>query len=132
MSQENVELVRAIYAGWAHGDFSSGDWADPGVEFGFADGPEPGSWTGIEHMAEHYAKWLSGWTDFRAEPEEFIVVDETRILALVHNTGRGRTSGLEMDQRSVANLFELRDGKVTRLTLYWDRDRAFSDVGLKE
>ena len=128
---ENLDLVRSIYAGWERGDFTSGDWADPEIEFGFADGPEPGSWTGIKNMADRYIEWLRGWRDFRGEPERFIEVDDTRILVFVHNTGRGRTSSLEMDQRSVANLFEIHAGRVTRLVLYWDRDRALADVGLE-
>jgi ketosteroid isomerase-like protein len=31
-----------------------------------------------------------------------------------------------------ANLFHFRGGKVTRLVVYWDRERAFVDLGLKE
>jgi ketosteroid isomerase-like protein len=127
---ENLDLVRSIYAGWERGDFSSAEWADPDIEFGFAGGPEPGNWTGVNRMVERYRDWLRAWKDFRAEPEEYLVLDGERILVLVRNSGRGRTSGLEVDQRSVANLFQLRDGKVTRLVIYWERERALADLGL--
>ena len=130
MAQDNLDLVRSIYAQWGRGDFSSAAWADPAIEFGFADGPEPGRWMGLEAMAARYGDWLRGWKAFRAEPERYLVVDDRRILVLVHNTGRGRTSGLEFEQRSVANYFELRDGKVTKLVVYWDRDHALADAGL--
>ncbi len=129
-SAENAELVRSIYADWGRGDFSSAVWADPEIEFAFVDGPEPGSWSGRPAMAKRYGEWLSGWIDFRAELEELIVVDSSRVLALVHNSARGRVSDVKMDQRSVANLFEINSGKVTRFGLYWDRDRALKDAGL--
>ena len=56
------------------------------------------------------------------------------MLALMHFGGLGKTSGLKVEdiQMKGANLFHLRDGKVTRLVTYWDRERAFADVGLEE
>ena len=45
--------------------------------------------------------------------------------------GRGAGSGVEVDQRR-ASVFHVRNGKVARLALYWDRDRALADLGLAQ
>ena len=51
---------------------------------------------------------------------------------LVRFIGRGKMSGLEIGhlQSKEADLFQVRDGKVTRWVAYWDRDRALADFGL--
>ena len=67
----NVELVRAIFAAWRRGDFSSVEWADPQIEYVIADGPSPGRWTGLTGMAEGSRSYLSAWRDWHAEPDEY-------------------------------------------------------------
>jgi hypothetical protein len=54
------------------------------------------------------------------------------VLVLVHIAGVGRTSGVDIGRvhKGGANLFRLRNGKVTRFALYWDRARALADLGL--
>jgi hypothetical protein len=52
VSGDNVEAVRSSYPAWKRGDFASADWADPEIESGWADGPSPGSRTGLAAMAE--------------------------------------------------------------------------------
>jgi hypothetical protein len=47
------------------------------------------------------------------------------VLASYH--GRGKGSGVEVDQRG-AHVFELRAGKVVRLEIFADRDRAIESV----
>ena len=130
---ENLELVRSILTDWERGDFSSTDWADPGIEFVYADGPTPGSFTGLDGMAASWRDFLSNWQDARAELDELLELDGERVLALFRQHGRGRVSGLEVAQTGsrAANLFHISDGRVTRAVLYLDRDRAFADLGLE-
>ena len=132
MASANVDLVRSIYAAWERGDFSSAEWASPEIEYVMVGGPSPGSWKGLAGMAEGYGDFLSAWEKYRAELEECRELDNERVLVLDHFSGRGKTSGLELGQmRSQgAALFHVHDGKVTRLVLYWDRERAFADLGL--
>ena len=128
----NLELVRSIFADWERGDWSSADWADPEIEYEMIGGLIEGRWTGVSEMGKAWAVMLSAWDDLKADPEEFREVDDERVLVFLKNQGRGRGSGIEIGEISTkaANVFTLRDGKVTRLALYWDRDRALADLGL--
>jgi ketosteroid isomerase-like protein len=129
----NLDLVRSIYADWERGDFSSADWADPEIEYVIADGPSPGSWTGLAEMAEAHRDVLRAWEDFGVEAEEYREFDDGRVLVLDHLSGRGKTSGLNLGQTRTmgAWLFHIRDGSVTKMVRYLNRDRALADLGLE-
>jgi ketosteroid isomerase-like protein len=130
----NLDLVRSIYADWERGDFSRTEWAHPEIEVMFADGPTLGSWTGLSAMADGWREYLSTWEDYRVEAEKYRELDDGRVLVFHLSMGRGKTSGLELGQMGAKTgcLFHVRDGKVTRLTYYWDRKRALADLGLTE
>jgi hypothetical protein len=83
-------------------------------------------------MAKGWRDWLSAWEDFRAEAYEYREVDENRVLVLTHFTGRGRVSGVEVGKVRTqgASFFHVHGGKVTRLVLYFNRDRGLDDLGL--
>jgi hypothetical protein len=132
MASANVELVRSIYADWECGDFSRADWADPEIEYAHADGPSPGSWKGVPAMGSVFRDWLSAWDDWTAEAEEYRELDGGRVLVITTSSGRGKSSGLGVGQMYAhgANLFQVRNAKVTRLVTYWNRDCALADLGL--
>src|SRR3954447_11450467 len=132
----NLDFVRAIYAAWARGDFASADWADPTIEFEIADGPDPTKAVGLAETARTWGAVLSVWEDFRVGAEEYRELDGDRVVVVVHNSGRAKGSGLELGElmgtSDGANLLEVRDGKVVRFVLYFDRERAFAELGLAE
>ena len=131
---ENLDLVRSIYAAQERGDFTSADWAHPEIEYLIADGPSPGSWTGLDGLAEGQRDFLRAWEDFRLVAEEYRELDHERVLVLLHVSGRGQTSGLELEglRTQVTTLWHVREGEVTQIVVYFDRDRALADLGLKE
>lgn len=132
MASSNLDLARSLYSAWERGDWSSADWADPEIEFVAADGPSRSRSRGIAALGEGWRDFLSEWEDWRVEAEEYREVDANRVLVFIRLRGRGKTSGLEVEELGgrAANLLDIRDGKVTRLALYWDRERALADAGL--
>jgi ketosteroid isomerase-like protein len=95
------------------------------------DGPDPGTWKGLTEMTESWRSQVSAWEAFDAAADEVRQLDDERVLVLSHFSARGKTSGLEVGKKG-AELFHIRDGKVTRLVTYWERERALADLGLKE
>jgi ketosteroid isomerase-like protein len=129
VASANQDLVRSIYAEWERGDFSATpDWVDADVELVVAGGPEPSSKVGLAAIPG-VEDFLKLWENLRFDAEEYRELDQERVLVLSRMRGRGKGSGAEVDQRR-ASLFHVRSGKVTRLVLYWDRERAFADLGL--
>jgi ketosteroid isomerase-like protein len=129
MASANVDLVRSIAAAWERGSYGTVDWADPEIEFVIADGPEPGRSTGRRDLASKLGEFRSSWHEYHSQALEYRELDRERVLVLTYASGHAKASGLEIGQMR-ANLFHVRDGKVTRLVAYWDRQRALADLGL--
>ena len=83
-------------------------------------------------MAEGFRDWLGAWKDLRFDVDHYRELDDERVLVLIHYHGRGKASGVDLGEigATSAQLYHVRDGKVTRWVSYWDRERAFADLGL--
>jgi ketosteroid isomerase-like protein len=128
-----LNLVRSICDSWSRGDYTSIEWAHPDIEWSFGpDGPSPESGKGRTGMAKAWRAILSVWEGYRHVADEYREVDDERVLVFHHMAGRGKTSGLELEEVAArgALLFQVRGDKVTRLVGYFDRDRAFAELGL--
>ena len=80
MSQENVEIVRSIYAAWERGDCGSVEWAHPDIEYVVADGPTPGRWTGHGGLREGFRHFAGAWDKLQVRATEYRELDHERVL----------------------------------------------------
>jgi hypothetical protein len=67
----------------------------------------------------------------RACRTDFVDVDEDRVLVLLDVRARSKTHQAEMPI-AAANLLALRDGKVARMELFFERAQAREAAGLTE
>jgi ketosteroid isomerase-like protein len=131
---ENLDLVRSLYADLERGDWSrvflmASERTHPEFELVIADGPLAGSFTGVAEAEESFYGMLAAWEEIRFEVEEYRALDDERVLVLEHRRARGKGSGVETGAKA-AGVAHFRDGKITRLVMYYDRDRALADLGL--
>ena len=127
----NLDLVRSIFSALERGDFTKAEWADPDIEYVIVGGPEPGTIKGRAGLAEAMRTLFKEIGDLRSEAEEYRELDGERVLVLTRSVGRGKLSGVPASARN-AEVFEVHDGKVTRVVVYYDRDRALADLGLEQ
>jgi ketosteroid isomerase-like protein len=132
---EHVTLVRSIITDWERGDWSRSDWADPDIELVLVDGPSPGRWKGIAEIAVGArTAVIDAWEDYRLEAVEYRDLGDARVLVLFHALGRGKASGIALDQgmrgEPSANVFHIRASRVIRIDAYFGASRALAELGL--
>src|SRR3954454_24485750 len=132
MSEENVELVRRIYAdprGLAAG---AGGKGAAGAECDFtAVYPDRPILKGAEALRRFRDSGPWGGSSIHFEPEHFFDVDDERVLLFVRVLATGAGSGAPVEIRA-AHEITIRDQLLVRLKAYADRDRALEAAGLSE
>jgi ketosteroid isomerase-like protein len=130
MSEENVEIVRKAIAYEYDG---VGDRAeaeaifDPDVVLNPID-EEPSS--GFGAMRSDMERWASAFEDLTVTFEEIIDAGD-QVVVVAYHQGRGRTSGVNVDTRFY-EVYTLREGKVSRVDEYTERQEALEAAGLQE
>ena len=135
MSEENVEIVRSTFR--RRGDPSRFfDLLDDEVEVDATSVGLLPDHSGLIHGKEaviayfrHY--WGTWDNDYVLEPVEIIDAGGDRVVALLHERGRGRGSGTPFE-RHWAILYTLRGGKLVRWTTFATREDALKAAGLSE
>jgi ketosteroid isomerase-like protein len=132
MSQENVEILRAVYADPRGLIGTAAERAAPDVEFDFSDAyPDRPILRGVEEIRRFRETGPWSGSPIHIEPERFFEVDDERVLAFVRVSATGQESGVEVESRP-AHEFTIRDGLIVRFKAYRDREQALEAAGLSE
>jgi uncharacterized protein len=128
MSQENVEIVRRAFA---YEYYGVGDRADAEAIFApdvvlnpIDDSPSHGP----DEMRNDWERWASAFDDLTVTVEEIIDAGD-QVVVVAHHHGRGQASGVKVDARFY-EVYTLREGKVSRVDEYTERDEALEAAGL--
>ena len=133
MSDENVEVVRTV--------IEAVDASEVEEVLGLLD-PEvvvdatrrtvnPKSYFGKEGMRRLIADKDEVWAEFRTEPDQ-IVAGRDRVVVVGRCFGRGKESGIEVEQPT-AHVVTVRHGRIVRWEMGYTEGRdALEAAGLRE
>jgi ketosteroid isomerase-like protein len=138
VSQENVELVRRLYADLASEgsprdyeqrftDEALSAFLDPAVEWiPVAESPlAVESYRGFDGVRRFWSEFLSAWDRYSVEPLELHDAGD-QVAVVVHIVGW--THGLEVDETR-SSLVTIRAGRVVRVQAFADPEAAREGAG---
>ncbi len=131
MSQENVQVVRAVLDGWLRSDPAAMALISEDVVY--VAPPQMlggGTYHGHDGVLQWFVDWRQEWTAYDTEIEGFEDLgDQVLTIEKTHATGKRSGAGVDMRSWSV---WTLRGGKVVRWQGYASKDEARQAAGLSE
>jgi ketosteroid isomerase-like protein len=139
MSQENVEFVKALFAGQEMEKEALlsalpeliAQGCDPEIEW-YEDPQRPDArvYRGHGGVRESFERWLDEWDEYGTEAERFVDCGDD-VLVVAREHGRGARSGATVSAR-IFIVLTFRDGKLLRYREFYDEAEALEAVGLSE
>src|SRR5689334_13311732 len=133
MSQANVERLRVAHEAFLAGKSEFGvELLDPEVEWDASESPvfdNTGVYRGIEGVRQFWREWLAAWETVQFDYE--LVEAGDRVVALIDQRMRGRSTGIEVPMGKYAQVYTFRDGLSVHWKLYPSQSDALEAVGLR-
>jgi ketosteroid isomerase-like protein len=131
MSQENVELARRGFEAWEQCDLETHlSLVHEDVVCRQVGQIDSRTYHGLEGYIEFASEWFEPYEELRFRPSEFIDAGD-KVVVEVPQEGR-----LVGSDQPITGTFwfviTARDGKMARLEIYRERDRALDAAGLRE
>jgi hypothetical protein len=145
MSQENVEIVRALIpppdtdiasllrdeALFEQARTALEPLVDPAAEsVAIWQGGGATTYVGIDGFRKLWLDWLEPWATYHVHVDEVIDAGD-RIVVLIRDRARRHDTEAEVELIS-GSVWEVRDGKVVRAQFCRSREEALEAAGLRE
>ena len=137
MSQENVDLVRALIEASKRGEMDKVfALYHPDIEWSISELPMRGPdfepvYRGHEGIRTFWRTWAEAFETPSFDYEEFIDAGDTVVSVLTQRV-RGRASGIEQVWSSYAQNWAVTEGRVVRVEFFQTRAEALEAAGLSE
>jgi ketosteroid isomerase-like protein len=131
MSERNVEIIRALWEADRRRDWDAVLSAyDPDVVWDDRSGfwGDWGEARGREGIREAFRRWHQAFEEVEFDWDE-VAHEGDRVVVTYRIRGRGRGSGLEIDE-PLTLVWRLRDGRIVEVLAYTDRAEALAAAGL--
>jgi ketosteroid isomerase-like protein len=121
MWDERISVVRAFTDAVTKRDLDAAlEFCHPQIEFfSLLAQLEARPYRGFAGIRRYFEEIDATWQEWRVEVEQLVAAPDGRVLIVMSTHMRGKGSGLPFAQR-VAALWEFKDGKLWRATLYRD------------
>jgi ketosteroid isomerase-like protein len=128
MSHENVQILREMYRRRTLAD--AAELMHPAAEMRQPSAlPDTDEYEGRDELVRGTRLALEAYEGFRFTAEEVVDLG-ARVFMRVRLTGRGKTSGIDLDQTAY-HLWTFRDGMPWRCEVFFDEDAAKQAAGLR-
>jgi ketosteroid isomerase-like protein len=129
----NVDVVRAVFEAQRQRDWKAfRRLYDPDIEWEDVSGlwGDWGTRRGFEDVRDAWVTWFEAFERVEFEIESVVETGD-EVIAFIRASGRGRESGLDVDQR-LPSVWTVRGGRVVRVRAYRNEAEALEAAGLRE
>ena len=130
VSQDNLVKAKAYIEAYNRRDFDAAvECFDPLVEWVLPDRQSADSCIGPARIRKFWEQIDEHMEELQLVPQEYVDAGE-RVATRLRHRGRGRESGIELDQELYHQVITFREGRMVRIEYFAEWDEALEAAGV--
>jgi ketosteroid isomerase-like protein len=130
VSQDNLVKAKAYIEAYNRRDFDAAvEDFDPLVEWVLPERQSADSCVGPARVRKFWEQIDEHMEELQLVPQEYVDAGE-RVATRLRHRGRGRESGIELDQELYHQVITFREGRMVRIEYFAEWDEALAAAGV--